>query len=311
MLRRTILRRGGGDKSVFADKRRVLTPMNNTPVSPGRYIKAAYTTDALKESDNFQFATGGQLMNEVLDVPRRLEGEKSRAAIEELRDEEFDALVAFVTGARFDQMITGRRFRAVYDKLSNNDDVFLWLCMTSMAVLNPGDMRSRLMYRHLEALLQAVALGEMTMRTAFKFFEAAVRSPAFREIARRQLETGASSRVAGLCAAADAMKRLGLSRRPMSAYFELYQRISERSESMTPWGFPPLFQFEERLALEDRLKFFTRANRDALNQRQRTNIYARQGRYMNHRIFWIPYTWMSSRKWHGPSRSTVPGLIAD
>ena len=229
MLRRSTFRLGGGgDKSMFAKKRVVLTPMNTTPLSPSRYVKAAYTTDPLKESRSMQFASSGPMMKEVLDIPRRLEGEKSRAAIEELRDEEFDALVDFVTGARFDQMVTGRRFRAVYDKLSNNVDVFLWLCMTSMAVLNPGDMRSRLMYRHFEALLQAVATGEMTMRTAFRFFESAIRSPAFREIAQRQLETGASSRIAGLCAAADALKRLGFCRRPMSAYFELYQRISER-----------------------------------------------------------------------------------
>lgn len=297
---------------MFADKRRVLQPINQSPLSPGRFVKAAYTTDALKQSTVMRFASGGQLMKEVLDVPRRLEGEKSRAAIEELRDEEFDALVDFVTGARFDQMITGRRFNTVYDKLSNSDDVFLWLCMTCMAVLNPGDMQSRLMYRHLEALLQAVAFGEMTMRTAFKFFEQAVRSPAFREIARRQLETGASSRVAGLCAAADAMKRLGLSRRPMSAYFELYQRISERSESMTPWGFPPLFQFEERLGLEDRLKFFSRSNKQALNTRMKSgSVYARHAKFASHKIYWIPYTWQTSRKWQGPSQSALPGVMAD
>lgn len=309
MLRKTLLWRGSGGKEMFAKKRVVMTPMNPTPMSSARFIKVSYTTDPLKESSKIQWATGGHMMNEVLDVPKRLEGAKSRAEIEELRDEEFDALVKFVTGARFDQMITGRRFREVYEKLSNNDDVFVWLCMTAMAVLNPGDMRSRLMYRHLEALLQAVAMSEMTMRTAFKFFEAAVRSPAFREIARRQLETGASSRVAGLCAAADAMKRLGLCRRPMSAYFELYQRISERSESMTPWGFPPLFQFEERMRLEDRLKFFSRTDRERHNTRVRTSIHSRQAKYHSSRIYWLPLTWKTSRKWQGKALS--PGIISD
>ena len=122
-------------------------------------------------------------------------------------------------------------------------------------------------------------------------------------------------RVAGLCAAADAMKRLGLSRRPMSAYFELYQRISERSESMTPWGFPPIFQFEERMALEDRLKFFSRANKEALdkkaNGRNPYAIHARHGRFANHRIYWIPLTWKFAKKWQGPGLTALPGVMAD
>lgn len=49
-----------------------------------------------------------------------------------------------------------------------------------MSVLNPGDMRSRLIYYHLKALAQAVVEGTMTQRTAFRFYESAIRSPAYR-----------------------------------------------------------------------------------------------------------------------------------
>jgi len=297
---------------MFADKRRVLHPIPPSPTAPSRLVKLAYTTDPLRESANIQFTSSGEAMREVMDLPRRLEGTKSRAAIEGAGDEAFEALVTFVKGARYDQMITGRRFQKAYDALTHNDDVFVWLCMTAMAVLNPGDMRSRLLYRHFEALATAVAAGEMTQRTAFAFYEQAVRSPAYREIAARNLETGASSRLAGICAAADMMKRLGLCRRPMAAYFELYQRIMERSETNTPWGFPPLFQFEERLGLEKRLKFFGRDNQAMVRRKSRGQPhFAKAQQFLRHRVYWIPLTWKTNRRWVGNHYKPPAGIVPD
>lgn len=115
-------------------------------------------------------------MREVLNTPKRLEGERSRKDLFAQNDTEFAALVEFVKGASYDQMISGRRFKAIYDALSENDDMFVWLCHVAMAVLNPGDVRSRLIYRHLETLAKAVSSNEMTQRTAFRFYESAIRS---------------------------------------------------------------------------------------------------------------------------------------
>jgi hypothetical protein len=297
MLQRTLLRRGGGDKSSFAAKRMVIHPMMASPSAPGHMVPMAFTLDALKISKEIKFGTGGAAMKDALDLPDRLEGERSRREVMQGGDPEFDALVDFVRGARFDDMITGRRFQKAYDALTEKDEVITWLCMTAMAILNPGDVRSRLIYRHLEALVQAVASGEMTPRVAFRFYESAIRSPAYREIAARQLETGASTRVAGLCAAADTMRAMGVSRRPMTSYFELFHRITERSEAMTPWGFPPLFQFEERTQLEQRLRPFGRSEPSRMRRKRRPPMP--MSRYAPHRIFWVAPSWKTTRKYVG------------
>ncbi|KAG5508299.1 hypothetical protein JIQ42_08221 [Leishmania sp. Namibia] len=299
------------DKSVFAAKRRVIVPIQPTPGYPAHFIKASFTTDPLKEKQKARFSSGGDAMREVQDIPKRLEGQRSRAELASRGDGDFEALIEFIKGASYDQLISGRRFRKIYEKLSENDDMFVWLCHTAMAVLNPGDMRSRLIYNHLKALAEAVASGEMTQRTAFRFFESAVRSPAYREIAARQLETGAATRLAGVAAAADVMREMGLTRRPMSSYFELYQRIVERSEAMTPWGFPPLFQFEERLALEPRLKFFSRAGQQQLERRRRGSIFSPHTILQGRRIFWIPPTWNRAGRFIGPHINLYPGLTPD
>lgn len=307
------LRRGGVllDKSMFAAKRRVIVPIQPTPNFPANFIKAAFTTDPLKEKQKARFTSGGEAMREVQDIPKNLEGERSRAALAARGDEEFAALTEFIEGASYDQLISGRRFKKVYDKLAENDDMFVWLCHTAMAVLNPGDVRSRLVYNHLKALAEAVASGEMTQRTAFRFYESAVRSPAYREIAARQLESGAATRLAGITAAAEVMREMGLTRRPMSAYFELYQRIVERSEAMTPWGFPPLFQFEERLSLEPRLKFFSRAAQQKLEGRRRGTIFSPHTILQKRRVFWIPPTWNRAGRFLGPHVNLYPGMTPD
>lgn len=299
------------DKSMFAAKRRVIVPIPPTPNFPAHFIRAAFTTDPLKEKQKARFSSGGDAMREVQDVPKNLEGERSRAALSFREDAAFAALIEFIQGASYDQLISGRRFQKVYDQLSENDDMFVWLCHTAMAVLNPGDVRSRLVYNHLKYLAEAVAAGEMTMRTAFRFYESAVRSPAYREIVARQLECGASSRIAGISAAADVMREMGLTRRPMSSYFELYQRIVERSEAMTPWGFPPLYQFEERLSLEPRLKFFSRGSQQQLERRRRGNIFSPHTILQGRRIFWIPPTWNRSGRYIGPHVNMYPGMVPD
>ncbi|CCW69761.1 unnamed protein product [Phytomonas sp. Hart1] len=299
------------DKSSFATKRRVILPIHPTPNFPAHYIKAAFTTDPLKEKQKARFSSGGDAMREVQDIPKNLEGARSREELAGRGDVEFEALVEFLRGASYDQMISGRRFQKLYTALSGNDDVFVWLCHTAMAVLNPGEARSRLVYQHLKALAEAVASGEMTQRTAFRFYESAVRSPAYRAIAARQLENGAATRLAGISAAADVMREMGLTRRPMSSYFELYQRIVERSEVMTPWGFPPLFQFEERLSLEPRLKFFSRTAQQQLEQRRRGTIFSPHTILQKRRIFWIPPTWHRSGRYLGPHVNLYPGLTPD
>lgn len=311
-LRRSLARLGGGDKSSFAAKRRVIHPITTGPTVSRDILKYAFTTDAMKENRDVQVYSGGEMMREALQTPARLEGERSRALIAAQNDPDFESLIDFVRGARHDDMITGRRFQKLYESLTVNDDLIMWLCMTAMAVLNPGDVRSRLIYRHLEALVQAVAAEEMQPRTAFRFFEAAVRSPAYRELAARQLETGASTRLAGICSAAETMRKMGVTRRPMTAYFELYRRITERSEAMTPWAFPPLFQFEERLALDKRLQFFGRPQAEALRRGSLQNrVNSKFGRLARNRVYWIPPSWKSSKTWVGNNHVRYPGVIAD
>ena len=299
------------DKSMFAAKRRVIVPIQPSPNYPSQVIRASFTTDPLKERAATKFGSGGDAMREVQNVPKRLEGEKFRRELQAMSDREFDALVEFVKGASYDQLISGRRFKAVYDALSENDDIFVWLCHVAMSVLNPGDVRSRLIYRHLEALAMAVANNEMTQRTAFRFYESAIRSPAYRQIAERQTESGATTRLAGISAAAEVMRKMGLTRRPMTSYFELYQRITERSEAMTPWGFPPLLQFEERLSLEPRLKFFSRESQEALEKRRRGTVQSPRTRLYGRRIFWLPPTWKHQNRLLGPHVDINPGMMPD
>lgn len=298
------------DKSMFAAKRRVIVPIQPTPNYSQQMIRASFTTDPLKEKQKARFTSGGDAMREVLEVPKNLEGERSRKEVASQGDAEFEALVEFIKGASHEKLISGRRFRKVYEKLSENDDIFIWLCHVAMSVLNPGDVRSRLMYHHLKALATAVASNEMSQRTAFRFYESAVRSPAYREIAKRQMENGAATRLAGICAAADTMRKMGLTRRPMSSYFELYQRITERSEAMTPWGFPPLLQFEERLQLEPRLRFFSRAAHEQLERRRKGSMTAPLN-VLQRRIFWVPPTWATTSKFISPTFQLYPGVVPD
>lgn len=296
---------------MFAAKRRVIVPIQASPNYPSQFIRASFTTDPLKERAATKFGSGGDAMREVQNVPKRLEGEKFRRELSAMSDREFQALVEFVQGASYDQMISGRRFKAIYDRLAENDDIFVWLCHVAMSVLNPGDVRSRLIYRHLEALAMAVANNEMTQRTAFRFYESAIRSPAYRQLAERQMVSGAATRLAGISAAADVMAKMGLTRRPMTSYFELFQRITERSEAMTPWGFPPLLQFEERLSLEPRLKFFSRESQEALERRRKGNMMSPRMRLYGPRIFWMPPTWKQQNRLLGPHIQMNPGMIPD
>lgn len=302
MFRHTARRFGGGDKSSFALKRRVIHPIYASPTAPMGMLKWTHTTDPMKISRKLVFRTTGEDRS-VID---RLEGEQTRKEIMKSKDKDFDAFIEFLSGAGADSRISAKRFEQVYETLQENDETFIWLCMTSMAILNPGDVRSRLIYRHLEALLQAVASGEMTQRTAFRFYESAIRSPAYREIAKRQLERGASTRLPGLVAAAEIAQKQNLSRRPMSSYFELFQRITERSEALAPWGFPPLFQFEERLQLEPRLRFF----KNALPLPERKPRMTTSP-ISSARIFWLPPSWVQCRRWAGPGWSHFDGVIPD
>jgi hypothetical protein len=311
MFRKTLSRFGGGDKTAFASARRVIIPIAPDPVAHGPLLRHSFTTDPLQESRKPTFHTSGKLKDETVRVPLRLEGARSRAVIESMGDKEFSDLVDFIQGATYDQMITGRRFKKVYESMTDNDHVFVWLCMVAMAVLNPGDVRSRLMYRHLEALATAVVNGELSTRTAFRFYETAVRSPAYREVAKRQLNSGAATRLPGICAAAEVMKNIGGTRRPLTSYYQLFQRITERSEALTPWGFPPLFQFEEQMQLEQRLRFFARKDGDTLENRRRKKSLVAHYKVYKNRIFWVPPTWVSNTKWAGPWYQKNPGVMPD
>jgi len=299
-MRASRLLRGGGDKSSFAAKRRVLHPIHQSPAMPQQAIKFGYTNDPMKESTKIVF--GGVPAEDSY----RLEGEKSRKAVMTSKDKEFLALVEFLSGASAEKMISARRFEEAYDAMSEKDETIIWLCHSTMAILNPGDLRSRLIYRHLTALVEAVHAGEMTQRTAFRFYEAAVRSPAFREIAKRQLERGGSTRLAGLVAAAEIAREQGISRRPMTPYFELFQRITERSEALAPWGFPPLFQFEERMQLEPRLRFFARPLPQADKRKRGTGHVISPKR-----MFWFPPNWFMQRKYAGPWFPQHAGVVPD
>lgn len=294
---------------MFAAKRRVILPIHANPLASSAMVRASFTTDALRISKTPRFVSDGEAMREVTGAEKNLEGERSRKMLEVKGDPEFQALTRFVSGAAADSVISGIEFRAAYNALTNNDDVFIWLCHVAMSVLNPGDVRSRLMYRHLESLVKAVTSGEMTLRTAYRFYECAIRSPAYRQIADRQLETGAATRIAGICAAAEVMRKTGVCRRPMTSYFELFQRITERSEANTPWGFPPLLQFEEKLQLPNRLKFFGRENARQLSKRRKGKVTNALTRLQGPRRFWVPPTWaISHHKLMYPGFSTHRSL---
>ena len=297
------------DKSMFAAKRRVILPLMAGPTTPAALVKASYTTDPLKISMKMTFGSVGSAMREVVGAEKMLEGERNRKELQSVGDVEFDALAAFVRGASTDQIISASRFHEAYQALTQNDDVFIWLCHVAMSVLNPGDVRSRLMYRHLETLVKAVAAGEMSRRTAFRFYETAIRSPAYRQLAARQLETGAATRMAGISAAADVMSKSGVCRRPMTAYFELFQRITERSEANTPWGFPALLQFEERMQLPKRIRFFERDNMTVVKKRSKKWALAGRAKLLGLRKFWVPPTWNAgATRFMYPGFTTNPGM---
>ena len=310
MYKCTRIVRGGGDKSMFAAKRRVIHPLVPDPVSSAKIISSAFTTDPLKESNQIQWRSGGALMNEMLKIPNRLEGARTRRQIEDIKDEDFKSIIEFVQGADYDQIITGRRFQKTYDQLTTNDDIFVWLCYVSMAVLNPGDVRSRLMHQHLTALADAVIKAELPLRTAFRFYVHCVRSPAYRAVAARQSSTGAEPRVAGLCAAAEALKQAGMCKRPLTAHYQLFQRVTERSEAFTPWAFPPLHQFEEQVSLERSLRFFTPQVERAKKARRKSLIAHYKVR-VGPRIYWKPPTWNEAKKWPGPTYHPNPGVMPD
>lgn len=300
MLRRSAV---GLDKSMFAAKRRVILPIHAGPSTPASMVKASFTTDPLKINLKMTYGSVGPAMRDVVGSEKMLEGERQRKELQAMGDVEFETLANFVRGASHDQIISAGRFNEAYAALTQNDDVFIWLCHVAMSVLNPGDVRSRLMYRHLETLIKAVAAGEMSRRTAFRFYETAIRSPAYRQLAARQLETGAATRMAGISAAADVMAKSGVSRRPMTAYFELFQRITERSEANTPWGFPALLQFEERIQLPKRIRFFERDNMNVVKKRSKTWALAGRAKLLGLRKFWVPPTWNS-----GATRFMYPGF---
>eukprot|EP00760_Papus_ankaliazontas_P023131 PhM_4_TR1944/c0_g1_i1/m.91900 len=306
------MRRGGG-KAMFAQKRRKIWPISPTPVHSQSLLKHVHTTDPLRESRKIKYGTAGKDAQDQLDLPERLEGRRSKENMEKSATDEFDNLVSFIHGKRFDGSLRGSFFQRFYDMMQRQDDVIMWLCMVSMSVLNPGDMQSRLLYQHLQALTNAVASGEMNPRQAFKFYENAVRSPAYRVAAQRQTLHGNSTRLVGICAAAESLREMNVCRRSMQPYFELYQRITERSEVFTPWGFPPLYQFEERMQVLERLRPFTRAGMQnmSLSRKKKRGLHGKYLKYFTRRIVWIPPTWAQSRTWMGPRFSHFRGIVPD
>ena len=297
---------------MFAAKRRKIFPLPPTPVFPPGLLKNVHSTDPLKQKQ-YKYITAGQAAQEQMDLPPRLEGKFSKLKFETAEDAQFNAFKDFVQGRRYGDILSARKFQKFYDLCSAQDDVIVWLCMTAMAVLNPGDMQSRLLYQHLSALMKAVALQEMHPRSAFYFYENVIKSPAFLKLAELQTESGARTRLLGICAGAEAMKELGLCRRPMQPYFELYQRISERSEFFTPWGFPPLYQFDERLQLLDRLRPFSRSYhlKNEARRRRYKGLHGTWKRYYSHRIYWMPPLYIHTRNWMGPFYTFFRGIIPD
>ena len=104
---------------------------------------------------------------------------------------------------------------------------------------------------------------------------------------------------------------MNVCRRSMQPYFELYQRITERSEVFTPWGFPPLYQFEERLMLLERLRPFARNYAASLtNKRLKKTMRGAFLKYYSHRIR-CPPTYKSSKNYMGNNASYFTGVIPD
>ena len=297
---------------MFAAKRRKVHPIPCAPIFTPGLLRVGHSKNPLQQKQN-KYVAGGQAAQEQTDTPPRLEGKVSKIKFESEEDAQFHAFTDFIEGRRLGDILSARKFQKFYDTCAAQDEVIVWLCMTAMAVLNPGDMQSRLLYQHLSALMKAVALKEMHPRTAFYFYENAIKSPAFRQFSERQLENGARTRLLGICAAADAMREANLCRRPMQPYFELYQRISERSEFFTPWGFPPLYQFDDRLQLMQRLRPFSRVHRmrSEIARRKIKDMHGTWRKYFSHRIFWIPPLYIFTRTWQGPFYTFFKGVIPD
>lgn len=308
--------RGGGSKSVFSQKRRKIHPLYNSPLVSQSNIKYIHTTDPMQISHKAKFYSGGELAETIAGggkaKAQRLENARTRAKIEKQGDTDFEAFTNFIEGKRFNNQVSGRRFQAFYDKVARQDDVVVWLCMTAMAVLNPGDLQSRLLYRHLHALTHAVASGDMEARTAFYFYENAIKSPAYRVAAQRQLLHGNGARLVGICAGAETLKNLNVCRRGMQPYYELYQRITERSEVFTPWGFPPLYQFEEKMGIFERLRPFSRVFSQQTTAR-RARVTNKHGfrKYYSHKIVWVAPTWRNSKNYMGNNYSYFKNIVPD
>ena len=298
-------------KTMFAAKRAMIFPYPSNPTISQNLIRMTHSTDPLKQKAQYKYVANGPAASSQSNMPPRLDNRFSKRAFERAGDPEFSALTDFLDGRRFGDILSARKYQKFYDLCADQDDVIVWLCMSAMSVLNPGDMRSRVLYQHLKALLKAVANREMHPRTAFCFYENVVRGPAFRELAQTQLNHGQPSRLLGICAGAQLLKDTNLCSRPMQGYFELYKRISERSEFFTPWGFPPLYQFEERLQLLHRLRPFNRAARQKTEVAKRTKrVNAKFRKYYGGTIMWLPPLWRHTRTWMGPYyrffRSIVP-----
>ncbi|KNH03662.1 hypothetical protein XU18_5002 [Perkinsela sp. CCAP 1560/4] len=299
-------------KSMFAAKRAKIFPIPSNPTVGANLIRMIHSTDPLKQKAQHKYIATGQEAARQSNVPPRLDNRFSKRTIEKASDPEFVAFAEFLEGRRFGDILSARKYQHFYDLCSNQDDVIVWLCMSAMSVLNPGDLRSRVLYQHLKALLKAVANREMHPRTAFYFYENVVRGPAFRELAQTQLNHGQPSRLLGICAGAHLLKETNLCSRPMQGYFELYKRISERSEFFTPWGFPPLYQFEERLQLLNRLRPFNRAARQKSEQKKKTKLVsAKFKKYYGGTIMWLPPLWRQARTWMGPFYRFFKSVVPD
>ena len=297
---------------MFAAKRAKIFPVHPNPTYPQSIIRVTHTTDPLKIRGQNKYVQGGNQSATTSALYQRMDNSFSKRNIEKAKDPEFAAFADFLEGRRFGDILSGRKYQKFYDLCADQDDVIVWLCMTAMSVLNPGDMRSRLLYQHLKALLKAVANREMHPRTAFTFYENVVRGPAFRELAQTQLNHSQPHRLLGICAGAQLLKESNLCTRPMQGYFELYKRISERSEFFTPWGFPPLYQFEERLQLLQRLRPFNRAARQKAEMAKRSKrVSAKFRRYYGGSIMWIPPLWKHTRTWMGPQYRFFRSIIPD
>eukprot|EP00759_Apiculatamorpha_spiralis_P031565 PhF_6_TR33456/c0_g1_i1/m.48801 len=298
-------------KAMFSQKRAKIHPMYGNPLLTQQLINKAYTTDPMKATSRLK--TYVEYGKPDTDAPR-LEGIRSKEKIEKQADKSFDLLGKFLEGKRYDRLSSARQLQRFCDTMVAQDTVIVWLCMSAMAVLNPGNLHNRVLYQHLKSLVKAVATEQMHPRTAFYFYENAIKSPAFRTAATQtHLMGGASTRLAGICAGAEALKELNVCARPMQPYFELYQRIAERSELFTPWGFPPLYQFEERLEMMQRLRPFSRSNIGSVqNQRKkRKGLAGTFLKYYANRVVWMPPSISMTRNYQGNFLPFFRGVIPD